>query len=88
MQDLIFCKDRFDQNWIGDDFGSFLKFCSDFFPLPTDNGICLSKNLDYKQLINTNEEFKTVFETGLQYKFNELVIDVGEEYWKIVFSFS
>ena len=63
---VIFCKDRFDKDWIGDDFGSVLKFCSDFFPSPTDHGVCLSKNLDYQQLINTNEEFKTVFETSKQ----------------------
>ena len=63
---VIFCKDRFDKDWIGDDFGSVLKFCSDFFPSPTDNGICLSKNLDYNQLITTNYEFKTVFEANKQ----------------------
>lgn len=58
---VIFCKDRIDQKWNGDDIGLTPKFCSDFYPIPTDQGICQTKNLDFEDLIKFSPEFKESF---------------------------
>ena len=59
---IIFCKDRFDQKWLGDDIGVPSKFCADFYSTPTDQGICLVKNLNFQNLVDTTEEFQKSFD--------------------------
>ena len=63
---VIFCRDDIDKDWLGDDIGMAARFCSDFYPTPTDQGVCQTKNLNFENLINFSEEFTEVFETNKQ----------------------
>ena len=58
---VIFCKDRMDQNWAGDDDLGLASYCSDFYPTPTDIGICLTKNLNPNNLVSFTKEFERSF---------------------------
>ena len=50
---LVFCHE-IETGFIGDKlkgmqwFGIPAKFCNDFFPTPTDLGLCMTRNLDIK----------------------------------------
>ena len=60
---VVFCKDKTDQKWLGDDIGMNAKFCSDFYSTPTDDGLCLTKNMvGLDSLMGVSEEFNQVFE--------------------------
>ena len=61
----IFCH-RKDKGFFGDDLGISAKFCDDFFPTPTDIGICLSRNLNIKEIIHPNNEYEPLFESNLR----------------------
>ena len=53
MSMLVFCHE-IEKGFIGDKlkgmqwFGIPAKFCNDFFPTPTDLGLCMTRNLDIK----------------------------------------
>ena len=47
MSLILFCY-RVDVGFVGDDLGMFARACNDFFPTPTDQGMCLTKNMDIK----------------------------------------
>ena len=40
-----------------DDIGIDVKFCHDFYSTPTDNGLCLTKNLNFKSLVHLSGDF-------------------------------
>ena len=61
----IFCYQE-NKGFLGDDIGMAGKFCNDFFPTPTDDGICLTKNLDIKEVMNTNKQYDLLFEPHKQ----------------------
>ena len=61
MPFVIFCKDRVDQRWHGDDIGMTPRFCSDFYPTPTDQGICMTKNLNFEDLLDFSSDFTKSF---------------------------
>ena len=63
---VIFCRDNINTDWLGDDIGMAARFCSDFYPTPTDQGICQTKNLNFENLISFSEEFTESFETNKQ----------------------
>ena len=65
MAPTIFCH-RNDIGFMGDDFGIEGKFCNDFFPTPSDSGICLTKNLDIKDILKTKKVYDGLFEQDLQ----------------------
>ena len=52
--------------FVGDEIGSTGKFCNDFFPTPSDLGICLTKNLDIKEIISIKKEYNNLFEPKSQ----------------------
>ena len=55
---IIYCKNQRNSPFTGmaiDNFSS--KFCNDFFPSPTDVGMCMTKNLNINNLINVDEEY-------------------------------
>ena len=62
---VIFCKNELDKKWHGDDIGLDTKFCNDFYSTPTDNGLCLTKNLNFKNLMDLSGDFQKT------YQFNE-----------------
>ena len=45
MSMTIFCH-GITTGYAGDDFVDSVRFCNDFFPAPTDKGICMTKNLN------------------------------------------
>lgn len=63
---IIFCKNKLDQEWLGNDIGLGPNFCSDFYSTPTDQGICLTKNLNFDTLIRFSDAFTQSFETNKQ----------------------
>ena len=54
---IIFCKNKQGEKWHGDDIGIDVKFCHDFYSTPTDNGLCLTKNLNFKSLVHLSGDF-------------------------------
>ena len=63
----VFCY-REDVGFIGDDAGLSEKMCNDFFPMPTDSGICLTRNLDINEVLHKNEQYNAKFEADIQLK--------------------
>ena len=62
---VIFCKSRKDQTFIGIGLeGMSSKFCEEFFPTPSDVGICQTKNLDVDELIHINQAYYNFFESS------------------------
>ena len=49
---MIYCQNQLNQDFDGDIIGGFSsRFCNDFYPTPTDVGICMTKNVDIKELM-------------------------------------
>jgi hypothetical protein len=59
---IIFCKNELDRKWHGDDIGMNVEFCHDFYSTPTDNGLCLTKNLNFKKLMDLSGDFQETYE--------------------------
>ena len=55
-----------DEGFVGDDLGMFAKACHEFFPTPTYQGICLTRNTNIKEVLKTTEEFDPLFDSHLQ----------------------
>ena len=62
---LLFCYKR-NKGLVGDDFGIFAKACNDFFPTPTDQGVCLTQHMDIKEVMKTDKKYEALFEPNLQ----------------------
>ena len=62
MPFMIFCRNIMDQNWLGDDIGMASKFCSDFYSTPTDQGLCLTKNMNLEDQMRMSKEFTATYE--------------------------
>ena len=69
---ILFCLNG-NENFVGDDLGMFAKACSDFFPMPTDKGICFTKNTDIKEVMNTDSTYDEFLSSYLQ-KSDEYII--------------
>ena len=61
----VFCF-RNDVGFLGDDLGVSEKVCDDFFPSPTDDGMCLTRSMDIKNVLHRNSYFDTIFEADEQ----------------------
>ena len=57
---------RNDLGFIGEDIGISERVSNDFFPTPSDSGICLTKNLDIKTILKVENEYDVLFESKLQ----------------------
>ena len=57
----IFCQ-RYDEGYTGDDVGLSEKVCNDFHITPTDVGMCLTKNLDIKNILRQFNDYEDLFE--------------------------
>ena len=62
---ILFCYQK-NNGFMGDDIGIFAKVCNEFFPTPTDQGICLTQNMDIKEVMKTNKEYEPLFEPNQQ----------------------
>ena len=76
----IFCH-RDDIGYMGDHFGIKEKFCNAFFPTPSDSGICLTKNLDIKDILKPYKGYDGLFEPHLQKR--SMKITGGTEWGEI-----
>ena len=61
----IFCH-KVGVGFYGEDGGILPKVCSDFFPTPTDQGICLTQNLELDEIMQRKELYEDMFETSKQ----------------------
>ena len=61
----IFCH-KIDDGFLGDEIGINQKVCNDFFPTPTDQGICLTRNFKLDDIMKFETSYETVFETSQQ----------------------
>ena len=62
---VAFCHQKL-EGFIGENIGISDNVCADFFPAPTDAGICLTKNLDLKNIMKINKVYDKIFEKGSQ----------------------
>ena len=61
----IFCNNKKHQNFSGDKIDAYsVKFCNEFFLTPTDVGICTTKNLAIKNILNYNLDNNYVWSTA------------------------
>ena len=65
MSQILFCQNR-KEGFAGDDIGMKGKMCDEFFPTPTDQGICMTKNMDIKEIVHNNKLFDPIFEADKQ----------------------
>ena len=63
---ILFCYRKDKEDYIGDDLGMIAKACNEFFPTPTYQGICLTKNLDIKEVLNLDTNYDILMEPELQ----------------------
>ena len=70
---ILFCYTK-DEGFTGDDLGIFANACNEFFPTPCDQGICLTKGMDIKRVMQKIEGYGSLFEEELQ-KMNENLVD-------------
>ena len=64
----------------GDDIGLAANVCNAFFPTPTDVGLCLTKDLDIKTIVQSNDLLDYILEPELQSRSAGLKIE-GGTYW-------
>ena len=73
----IFCHEKFN-GFLGDDIGLSAKVCNDFFPVPSDNGICLTRNLDIKEILHENRLNNPIYEADISRSTEKIL---GESFW-------
>ena len=55
----LFCRNQKNQEFSGEFFNGFeTKFCNNLKPTPTDVGICLTSNLNIKNLFHIDDDYK------------------------------
>ena len=62
---ILYCYQR-SKGFVGDNIGIYARVCDKFFPTPSDHGICLTSNMDIKELINDDDNYAQLFEPDLQ----------------------
>ena len=64
---MIYCQNRLDEAFAGIKIAGFsAKFCDAFHPTPSDVGMCLTNNLDIKEILHENKELFTYMGADLQ----------------------
>ena len=53
-------------DFIGENIGLTEPVCQDFFPSPTDQGICMTENIDIKEILHDYEKYEEIMESNLQ----------------------
>ena len=61
----LFCH-KMDEGFTGEDVGIREKVCNEFFPAPTDKGMCLTKNMQIKEIVNVQDPYIDLFEPYFQ----------------------
>ena len=55
-----------EQQYYGEDIGWPELACNDFFPAPTDNGMCMSANLNIQEMVHDFEDYDQLIESEFQ----------------------
>ena len=55
-----------EDNYYGEDIGWPEPACNDFFPTPTDQGMCMTANLNIQDIVHNYEDYDPLMESGLQ----------------------
>ena len=65
---VLFCRNQRDGKFEGDIIPGFSdQLCNDFFLAPTHTGICITKNMNVKEILHTlDDDYNTYFETEKQ----------------------
>ena len=69
----LYCKSLCFNNkgLVGDDIEELAgKFCNDFFPSPTDVGVCQTQNFDIKKLMQFDQKYEALFESERRQEFS------------------
>ena len=67
MPFMLYCRERRDQDYLGYEIKGFSKkFCDKFYPTPTDVGMCVTKDLNVKELLKADEDYMSFFEAEKQ----------------------
>ena len=74
---VVFCH-RKDHGYEGDDINQNAKVCNDFFHMPSDIGIILTKNMDIKDVTKEAKDYESLFQ-GADQKASEFI--VGGTMW-------
>ncbi len=79
---VIFCNEKKNQGWIGEDIGIGASVCSNFYVTPTDVGLCHSKNLALNDVVKveSNAKSKAFVETYDSFAGPPRMADKGT-YW-------
>ena len=80
----LFCH-KMDVGFTGEDVGIAERICDEFFPMPTDRGICLTKNMDIRTITNVEKHYDELFESKLQNSAKK--IESGTKWGEISFVF-
>ena len=55
-----------EQNYYGEDVGWPEPACTDFFPTPTDKGMCMTANLNVQDIVHDYEDYDPLMESEFQ----------------------
>ena len=55
-----------DREFYGENVGWPEPACNDFFPTPTDQGMCMSANLNIREIVHNHEEYDSLLESQFQ----------------------
>ena len=52
--------------YLGEDIGLSKPVCNDFFPTPSDQGICMTENTNFKEIVHGHERYEVLLESKSQ----------------------
>ena len=59
---IVYCKNRKEFGFMGDIIDGFSqRFCNNFYPAPTDVGICMTQNFDTKHVVALKSDYSEFF---------------------------
>ena len=64
---ILYCHIK-DEGYLGEDLGTSANFCNDFFAVPTDVGLCLSRNFNFSsnEVIYRSKHYDGIFYKNIQ----------------------
>ena len=68
----VFCE-KGKEGFQGEDIGWLEAACDEFYPTPTDQGICLTENVNIQEVMHGYEKYETLMESSFQEAFSEKI---------------
>ena len=81
---MLFCYKK-DKGFIGDDLGMFARACNQFFPTPTDQGICFTKNINIKDVMVNTKSYESLFDQESQNSNLNKMVGTSEKESTLIF---